>query len=375
MTASKPQFIASEIYRHSRYGTRHPLAIPRVSTVVDLCRSLGWLPDDVYHDGPVAKPEELTRFHEPAYIEALRDAEREGLSTEEKERWRIGIDGNPIYSEVYRRPATAAGSSMLAAELLAEGGIVHSPAGGTHHGRPDRAAGFCFLNDPVLGILRMRELGLRRIAYLDLDAHHGDGVEHAFSDDPDVFTISIHEAGRWPGTGHLAESEFDRGIANLPVPPGFHDFELTHLMAEVVLPLLDRFAPEALVVQAGVDGLAEDPQSKLSLSNRAFVDAISAVRGLSPRLLVLGGGGYNPWAVGRAWSAIWATLNQFPIPDTLPAPAEAILRAITWRHRLARNPPEHWFQTLLDPPSGKIPVRGAILTLAKEARRRLGSAP
>ncbi len=374
MNASTPRFIASEIYRHSRYGRLHPLAIPRVSTVVDLCRSLGWLPDDVYEEGPIAKPQDLHRFHDPTYVAALQKAEREGLSEAERARWGIGVEGNPIYPEVYRRPATAAGSSLLAAEMLKDGGIVHSPAGGTHHGRRDRASGFCFLNDPALAIIRMKELGMKRIAYLDLDAHHGDGVEAAFKEDPNVLTISIHELNRWPGTGVLEDNDPHNRIIDIPVPSGFHDAELIYLMETTVTPEIEAFEPDALVVQMGVDGLADDPQSKLSLSNRSFLVIAEEIRSLAPRLLVLGGGGYNPWAVGRAWSGIWASLNGFDIPDTLPPPAESILRGITWRHSLGRNPPDHWFTSLLDPPQRGQSVRQEIQALAREVRARLGSA-
>ena len=124
-----------------------------------------------------------------------------GWTPERRARYQLGKIDNPIFPEVFRRPATAAGGSILAAELLAEGGIVYSPAGGTHHGRPDRASGFCYFNDPVLGILAMLDRGLERIFYVDIDAHHGDGVQDAFADDDRVLTVSVHEGARWPYTG------------------------------------------------------------------------------------------------------------------------------------------------------------------------------
>ena len=134
-----------------------------------------------------------------------------------RDRFRIGAEGNPVYREVFRRPAISAGGVMLAARLTADSGIVHCPGGGTHHGRPDRAAGFCFLNDPVLGLLTWLDHGLDNIVYLDIDAHHGDGVQDAFHGDPRVFTISLHEANRWPFTG--AASDTAGGTArNFPLP-------------------------------------------------------------------------------------------------------------------------------------------------------------
>ncbi|NIA67143.1 acetoin utilization protein AcuC [Pelagibius litoralis] len=367
---SPPRFIGSEIYRRSTYGGRHPLAIPRVSTCMDLCRALGWLPEAAYIDSPRATPAQLTRFHDPAYVAAVQKAEREQqLSVAEQERFNLGRNGNPIYPEVFRRPATACGASILAGELLAEPGIVHSPAGGTHHGRAGRASGFCYFNDPVLGILTLLDQGIARVAYLDVDAHHGDGVQDAFHDDPRVLTLSIHEDMRWPMAPGSTGGADDRagGLArNFPVPAGFNDSELAFLMEAAVLPLVENFAPQALVLQCGADGLEEDPLSKLSLSNRALWRVVAQVRDLAPRLLVLGGGGYNPWSVGRAWAGVWATLNGFEIPGRLPDGAEAVLRALEWRHSRGRNPPEAWFTTLADPPRDG-PLREEVRTLAARA--------
>ena len=369
---SLPRFIGSEIYRRSTYGGRHPLAIPRVSTCIDLCRALGWLADAVYVDSPRATPEELARFHDPLYIDAVRRAERaQQLAPEEQLRFNLGRNGNPIYPEVFRRPATACGASILAGKLLAAApGVIHSPAGGTHHGRPDQASGFCYFNDPVLGILAMLDGGLTRVFYLDVDAHHGDGVQAAFHDDPRVFTLSIHENDRWPMNAGTLGGVDDRagGLArNLPVPADFNDSELDFLMEQAVLPLIEDFAPQAVVLQCGADGLAEDPLSKLALSNGALWRVVARVKGLAPRLLVLGGGGYNPWSVGRAWAGVWATLNGFEIPARLPAAAEAVLRALEWRHSRGRNPPQAWFTTLADPPRAG-PLRPAVRALAERVR-------
>ncbi len=374
MQATDPiRFIGSEIYRRSTYGQKHPLAIPRVSVCIDLCRALGWLPDAIYIDSPIATPGQLARFHAPDYIAAVRRAERErDLSEEVKRRFALGRNGNPIYAEVFSRPATACGASILAGKLLSgqDKGLIYSPAGGTHHGRPDRASGFCYFNDPVLGILSMLDKGLKRVLYLDIDAHHGDGVQDAFHDDDRVLTISIHEAGRWPlqagrDDGPGGVSDRAGGMArNLPVPPGFNDSELAYLIEAAVLPLAQAFDPQAMVLQGGCDGLEEDPLSRLSLSNRAIWDAVAAVKGLAPRLLVLGGGGYNPWAVGRCWAGVWATLSGQEIPERLPPEAEAAQRDLSWRHSRGRNPPERWFTTLADPPRPG-PVRSEIRELAK----------
>lgn len=364
-----PRFIGSEIYRRSTYGSRHPLAIPRVSTVMDLCRALDWLPDEVYLDSPRATPTQLTRFHDPAYVAAVQEVElRQGAAPEVRERFNLGRNGNPIFPEIFRRPATAAGGAILAGTLLATPGTIYHPAGGTHHGRADRASGFCYFNDPVLAILTMLDGGLDRVLYLDVDAHHGDGVQDAFHDDFRVLTVSVHEAGRWPmgpdGTGSGALADRADGLArNLPVPAGFNDSEMAFVLEAGLLPLAEDFGPEAVVLQCGADALEDDPLSRLSLSNRALWSVVAAVRRLAPRVLVLGGGGYNPWSVGRCWTGVWATLNDRAIPDRLPPVAEAVLRRLEWRHSRGRNPPEAWFTTLADtyrPGPVRAEVRAAV---------------
>jgi len=345
-----PLFIGGEIYRGSTYGPKHPLAIPRVSTAIDLSRAMGWLPDAAYLDTHVATEAELARFHTPDYIAALKRAEaKQRVDAETGARYNLGRLENPIFAEMYRRPATSAGSALQAARLLLArpAGIVYAPAAGTHHARPSRASGFCYFNAPVLGILELLDHGVERVLYVDLDAHHGDGVEDAFADDDRVLTISVHEEGRWPRTGK-AEDRAGGMARNLPVPPGFNDSEMDFLMEAAILPLGRAFRPQALVIQTGADALSEDPLSRLELSNRALWDAVAALLPLAPRILVVGGGGYNPWSVGRCWAGVWATLNGID-PAVAPTPAaEAVLRGLSWTRAAGRNPPDHWFTTLAD---------------------------
>lgn len=345
-----PVLLANEIYRHSVYGQRHPLSIQRVTPALDLVRALGWLDDSAYAETPQATPDQLHRFHDPDYVAAVVEAERtRHVPDEVRERFNIGRNGNPVFGEIFRRPATTSGASIMAGSALArvQRGIIHSLAGGTHHGRRAMAWGFCFFNDPVLGILAMLDHGLERVAYVDLDAHHGDGVQDAFHDDPRVLTVSVHEDGRWPKTGTL-DDRAGGTARNLPVPAGLNDSELAVLIEQAVVPLVERFFPDALVIQTGADGLADDPQAKLELSNRALWDAVAALVPTAPRVLVVGGGGYNPWSVARAWAGIWATINGIDPDVPLTPSAEAVLRALTWNHSRGRNPPEHWFTTLAD---------------------------
>ena len=363
------RFIGSEVYRASSYGSWHPLRIPRVSTVMDLARALGWLAG-AYLPSPRAKPEALELWHTPAYVAALVRAEAEGsVDAATRERHGLGTTANPVFGEMFRRPATSAGGVMLAAELVAGGGVVHVPGGGTHHAFPDRAGGFCYLNDPVLCLLSLRRLGLRRLAYVDIDAHHCDGVEHGFAADPEVLLVSVHEEGRWPFTGALE----DRGcgnVFNLPVPRGFNDTEMEAVLEGLILPRLQGFRPEAVVLQCGADAVAEDPLSRLALSNAAHRRVAGALMALAPRLIVLGGGGYNPWSVARCWTGVWGVLSGRELPERLPAAAEAVLRGLHWPNaRGGRNPPEGWFTTLADPPR-EGPLRAEVRERLAVLRRR-----
>ena len=360
-----PRFIGSEIYRGSSYGARHPLSIPRVPTVIDLCRAMGWLPASQYINSPRARPQALTTWHTPAYIAALQEAETTGhVAPETRARHHLGTLSNPVFPEMSRRPATAAGGSLLATDLIAGGGVVYNPGGGTHHGMADHAGGFCYLNDPVLALKALLAQGLTRVAYVDIDAHHCDGVAAAFHGEDRVLMISTHEAHRWPFTGALDDRAGSHAI-NLPLPKGTNDSGFTMALHEVILPALQTMRPEAIVLQCGADAVTEDPLSRLTLSNNAHWQAVTLLRPLSPRLLVLGGGGYNPWTVGRLWSGVWATLNNHEIPDRLSERARSILAALTWTRR-PLIPPDALIDTLRDAPrEGGVPddLRSAIHTL------------
>ncbi|MBT6307225.1 acetoin utilization protein AcuC [Rhodospirillaceae bacterium] len=364
---ARPVMIGSEIYRNSRYGEGHPLSIERVTPVMDLTFLLGWADSQVFVDSPCATPEMISRYHDEDYVAAVQHAEKyQSVPEYFRDRYNLGTHGNPIFPEVYTRPATAAGASILAGKMLSEQteGIIYSIGGGTHHAQKAKASGFCFFNDIVLGILEMLDNGIERVLYVDLDAHHGDGVQDAFVDDDRVFTISIHEEGRWPRTGDLTDRS-SGAARNLPVPKGFNDSELNEIILKAILPLGLRFRPEAIVIQMGCDGLADDPQSKLELSNLALWKALKHLTQLASRVLVVGGGGYNPWATARAWSGVWATLNNIDPVINLPLEATDVLKSLTWKHSRGRNPPQHWYYSIADKPNCGI-VRDAILTIIEE---------
>lgn len=367
-----PVFVGHEIYRQAAYGSNHPLAIPRVESVMDMCRVLGWLAEDQFCDSPRASEAQLARFHTPEYIAALRRASESGkVDAEIRRRFAIGTMENPLFPGVFERAATAVGGSIRAAELAREGRIAFHPAGGTHHGRPDRASGFCFFNDPAFAILALLDGGMQRLLYVDLDAHHGDAVQDAFQDEPRVRTISLHERGRWPHTGDASDTGRGRAC-NLPVPAGFNDSELRLLIDEVVLPLAAGVGPEAVVLVCGADALAGDPLSSMALSNVALWSAVARVAALAPAAVVLGGGGYNPWTVTRYWTGLWGTLSGRPIPGTLPEGARAILHRLECDLIDDEDVLPHWRATLADP-RNEGPVRDEVRALRDQALQQADS--
>jgi acetoin utilization protein AcuC len=359
-------YIGSEIYRTTNFGRNHPLAIPRVSLLTDLLRALDWLPADRYVDSPQATAAQLARFHDRDYIAALMAADTaQCVPIAARERYHLGNMENPVFPGMFARPATACGGALKAAELLQRGGAVFHPAGGTHHGRPARAAGFCYFNDPVLAILALLDQGLSRVAYVDVDAHHGDGVEAAFAGEPRVLCISVHEEGRWPHTGTSADRA-GGSARNLPAPKGMNDSEMDYVAEQAIVPLLAGFRPDAVVMQCGADALADDPLSRQELSNGALWRVVERLLDAAPRLLVTGGGGYNPWSLARCWAGVWAMMNGVAIPDRLPDRAEQLLRAVTWDRAASQRRPGHWFTTLADE-SRPGPVRDAVKRAAAAA--------
>jgi acetoin utilization protein AcuC len=359
---AEPLFVGSRFCRVQGFGRNHPLAIPRVATVIALCEELGWLDDASFRRAPAASVERLATFHDRDYIEALREADSSGfVPPDVRARHHFGNLENPLFPGVFERAATAVGGSILAAELALAGRAVFHPAGGTHHGRRDRASGFCYFNDPVFAIAALLERGADRVFYVDLDAHHCDGVQDVYDGDGRVLMLSIHEAGRWPHTG--AEDRGPANACNLPVPAGFNDAELRFLVDEVLLPAGTAFAPDAVVVTCGTDALAGDPLSRLALGNGALWDAVAAATGLAAPAVVLGGGGYNPWTLARCWTGLWGRLASREFPELLPPRARRILEDLSCDLVDDEDLSPDWFTTLADAPrEGQVraEIRGLV---------------
>ncbi len=365
-------FIGSGTWDTPGFGDAHPLAIPRVASVVRLCEALGWLPPEAFRASPHASIAELASFHSAAYVAALAEADATGIARVEiRERFGIGTRENPLFPGVFARAAAAVGGSILAAELALEGYLVFHPAGGTHHGRPGRASGFCYFNDPLFALHRLAQAGLTRILYVDLDAHHCDAVEDGVRDDWRMHTISIHQAGRWPHTGGADDRGGGRS-RNYPVPAGFHDDELHYLMRTGVLPYADALDPEAVVITCGADALAGDPLTGLNLSNVALWDTVGKLAALAPAAVVLGGGGYNPWTVARCWTGLWGRLSGRRVPRRLPQAAVGILRWLSCELIDDEAIDPAWLSTLADREHNGA-IREPVLELTAGPAMRTGT--
>jgi len=359
-----PLYVGSDVFRKAAFGNNHPLKIVRHSAVLDLIRLLGWMPEDTFRTSSPATVDQLAEFHDRDYVEALQYADSTGrVDVDSRARYHIGTLENPLFEGLFERAAMTVGGSIMAAQLACEGHVVFHPSGGTHHGRPERASGFCYFNDPVFGIRTFLQQGRERVLYVDLDAHHGDGVENAFVDEPRVMTVSIHEEDRWPYSG-AANDRRNGGARNLPVPRGFNDSELEYLVDNAVLPLADSFSPDALLICCGADCLAGDPLSGMMLSNVALWDTVEKLVALDQATVIVGGGGYNPWTVSRYWAGMWGRLTLQEMPCELPKEAQLLLGRMQCDLIDEDEIEEDWIRSLVDSPYDG-PVREAIKSLAQ----------
>ncbi len=275
----------------------------------------------------LATPQELSAFHARDYIEAVESFSR-GEELERQHRYGFSDWGdNPISQGMYEAASLAAGASLEAADAVLEGRVetAFNAGGGYHHAGPDFASGFCIFNDAVLAIQRLLGRGVERVAYVDIDAHHGDGVQNAFYASDRVLTISLHESGRtlFPGTGDVAETgeEAGEGFAvNVPLAPSTDDEIYLWAFRSIVPPLVRAFQPDVLVTQQGIDTHTDDPITHLALTSRGHTAAVSELKALSPgRWIALGGGGYDLSAVARCWALDYAVMLGADLPDDIPS--------------------------------------------------------
>ena len=319
-------FLSSPDVWQRGHGPEHPLKPERLQRTHALLEAYGafeW-PNLRLVAPRLAEEEELHLFHTAEYVDAVR-ALSKGDTTIPAARYNFGPGDNPIFQGMYESEGLKVGSAVQGAQLLLEGqcDVAFSYSGGLHHGGPNFASGFCVFNDAAVAIewLRRRDL---RVAYVDVDVHHGDGVQDAFYDSASVLTLSLHQSGRtlFPGTGFVEESGKGAGqgfSVNVPLPPYTTDELYLQAFEEVVPPLLRRFDPDALVTQMGVDTHFRDPLANLALTVRGQAALFRALRDVAPaRWLALGGGGYAVDVVPRSWALAVAIMAGRELPETLP---------------------------------------------------------
>ncbi len=319
---------------HLRYdfGPHHPLKPIRVELTVGLIRACGLL------DTPAAdvrRPaafttDDVLRIHDAPYVEAVIAASTDPDAHRGFE-FGLGLGDNPTFAGMHEASLEVCGASVAAAAGVWNGDVVHAfnPAGGLHHAMRDRASGFCIYDDPVAAIDWLLDHGADRVAYVDVDTHHGDGVQAYYYADPRVLTISLHESGRYlfPGTGftdEIGEGEGRGTSLNVPLPPGTTGDIWLSAFDAVVPPAVNGFAPDVLVTQLGCDTHATDPLAHLALVTDDYMLIATRLHDLAHRRaegrwVALGGGGYQlASVVPRAWTIYFAELSGGDLPHELP---------------------------------------------------------
>ena len=343
----KTALVHSEAWKRFDYGPQHPLRMERLGLTWRLMQAyeLASLPQAMVRAPEPASEEAIAVYHGTDYLEMLKAA-NSGRASAAAARFGLGPGDNPVFPGLWDAAQLCAGGSILAADLILSGGAerVFHFAGGLHHAMPSRASGFCYVNDAVLAILRFRARGLR-VLYIDIDAQHGDGVQHAFYGDPNVLTISTHERGDYlfPGTGFVEETGSGAGVGysvNLPLEPFTDSDVYLPAFEQIVPPLFGAFRPDVVVAQLGIDSHRTDPLTHLALDIQGFTRAVSRITELSPKLVCLGGGGYDLPNVARAWTAAWAVLNEIELAPALPASFEADMERYEFLADTLWDPPD-----------------------------------
>jgi len=312
---TKAVFIYSPALDRFSYPQLCPFDSRRAGIVRQIAASMGLLTGrDREERAPRALEREIAeKFHKPEYLDLLQTVSVENFAAEAL--WMgLGTEECPVFDGLYDYASLASGGSVDGARLILSGeaSSVFNPSGGFHHAAPERASGFCYINDVVLACMVLADAG-KQVLFLDLDAHHGDGVQNAFFARNDVLTLSIHESGEtlFPGSGFVPEigEGAGRGYAvNVPLPAGTYDEAYLTAFREVVLPLTHAFSPDVFVLELGMDGLAGDPLTHLSLTNNAYAEALELIMAFGRPILATGGGGYNVENTTRGWALMWSIL-------------------------------------------------------------------
>ncbi len=313
----KSVFVYTSAFDTYSLGSDHPFKPYKATMVYELCYRYGlfdhpWI--KVYEPKP-ATTEVMAEYHSLEYIDALKGCNG-GNFDFTMLQYGLGTSDNPIFKGVFDFSLLVLGATVASAEFIASGeaDTTFSAVGGLHHGGLGHAEGFCYVNDIVIAIKRLLARGFKRVLYIDIDAHHGNGVQDAFYDSDQVLFISLHQNGEsiYPGTGFENEMGQGKGLGftvNLPLPEYTDDETYVRAFKEIYPPLVKAFEPECVVAQIGLDTLKKDPLTNLRLTNNGFCAVMEMIRKSCPKVLALGGGGYSVPDVVRGWTLAWSILN------------------------------------------------------------------
>lgn len=315
---------SEEMWAHG-HGSSHPLRPERLRMAWELLqayRAFDGVRSRLFTP-TAATAEELALWHTADYIDAVRRLSA-GDPSVPAYRYNFGPGDNPVFTSMYESEALKAGASLLAARLAIEHvvDVAFSFSGGLHHAMADHASGFCVFNDAAIAIRWLTSRGLR-VAYVDIDAHHGDGVQAAFYDTDQVMTISLHESGHYlfPGTGFIHElgTGHGRGYSiNIPLLPYTGDEVYLWAFQEIVPALVADFAPDVLVTQLGIDTHYQDPLAHLQLTTGGYIHVVRSFREMELPWVALGGGGYNVHTVARAWTLAYGVMSDQRFAEQIP---------------------------------------------------------
>lgn len=339
MSAKKAVFIHSEDLEKYHYPEDCPFKTERAARTRRTLYTLGLLWGETTREvAPVPAPRSvLKKFHSARYLHALKTTQN-GKWELDALHMGIGTPDCPVFRGMYDYAVLAAGGTLLGAQLILSGEaeVAFNPSGGFHHAFPEKAAGFCYINDCALACEVLADAG-KRVLYLDVDVHNGDGVAYAFYNRSDVMTISLHENPRtlFPGTGfedEIGEGDGRGYCVNLPLPVGTFDEAYLYAFYEIVPPLIGKFGPDVIVFELGADTLAGDPMAHLQLTNNVYVELINRLLRFDKPILMTGGGGYHVENTVRAWSLAWTILSGQDLAEGMDAAIGGVmLQSLDWQ--------------------------------------------
>ncbi|MBR9989138.1 MAG: acetoin utilization protein AcuC [Gemmatimonadetes bacterium] len=332
-------FVWDDALADYRFTPDHPLNPRRLALTLELIRRLG-LFDEAHSIVPArrATDAEILTVHTPVYVDAVKRASDGSVGAVELSRFGLGSGDVPIVPGMHDAAAHIVGATLRAAELVMSGDVTRALniAGGLHHARRSEASGFCIYNDAAAAIRWMQNAHGARVLYIDIDAHHGDGVQQIFYEDPGVLTLSFHESGTflYPGTGFIEEMGADDGYGysvNVPLDPHTDDESFLDCVRTLVPRIAELFGPDVIVLQAGCDAHVLDPLTHLRCTTAFYRDATRIVCDTADthcggRVVATGGGGYAiHQVVPRAWTLVWAALSGLEPGNAIPADYIAML--------------------------------------------------